>query len=349
MAKKQKKTKTRTDASPGLVSGQSSARGEAERVESSLAIVQDALYTEMRLEKLRGHYSTLESTYHDLQSNLSDKHTQELENLLQWADYLYEPIRLHLGLDAVPHELEFSDFQSQAPFLRVIAVEVELLLIDVDNRKTFESHAKEWHLEYLEYRRSISQWSQRTDQYRKESVANERLRDKAAGPVGDKTVWYDYSPLNRGNPEKGFWGPPCKPVAIDPDEFLVASKGREPENEQQALKRYYILLIILHDWLLPTVPSIDKYNPPLKTFKYIIDLTLRNEGQGLIQISLGSVQADLAPSESPPAANPEPPKKPKAKAKANKDTPPPPGPPVGGSRNYLNVAKKYSATRSTTI
>jgi hypothetical protein len=78
---------------------------------------------------------------------------------------------------------------------------------------------------------------------------------------------------------------------------LVLSKfgGIPPQNNKEALEKYYLLLIIIHDYLLEDyVPVCCK--PPIGLAGLVgcLDFNLTNEEQTIIETALEHVKADLA-------------------------------------------------------
>jgi hypothetical protein len=185
-------------------------------------------------------------------------------------------------------------------FLLKIATEVENLLTNEANRKVFQRYDREFHKELAVYQRAYDQRQQKVEEYRKKSFQDERLRDKRSGPPKKRYVWYDDSYLRTGDPDKGFWGPPCKELDQYPGLRLVSipSKcfGISPKNHKETIKKSYRSLIIIHDCLRKDFASISKDTWPASLAGLVgcLDFNLTDEEQTNIEIALEYVKADLA-------------------------------------------------------
>ena len=199
------------------------------------------------------------------------------------------------------YSLRFVDEQKYKPFLLEIATEVERLLVNKANRKCFERYNRWFHKKWTAYKEALEQWQQKIAEYRKKSSKDGRLRNKKAGPPENGYLWYDDSPCETGDPNLGFWVPSCEKPHPDPAlRFIPAPDGMPPQNHEEELEKYYVLLIIIHDWMLPSCVPIDDDARPkrLGHLGYIIDLNLADEGQSIIEIALEHVKADLKEIES---------------------------------------------------
>ncbi len=112
--------------------------------------------------------------------------------------------------------LNLVDDAEYKPFLTKVAIDVNLLLIDRKKRTNFEQHSNEYHKELTESIKARKQRCQKINKYREKSFKNKRLRNKKAGRLKKGWVWYDDSPLENGDPNWGFWGPPCKKLPTHP-------------------------------------------------------------------------------------------------------------------------------------
>ena len=190
-----------------------------------------------------------------------------------------------------------SNIQKHKIFLDKIAHEVHGLLANRSYRKRFEQHYQKFLKKWVVWREVVRQRDEKIAEYRSEAIKNERLCDKQAGSPRDGYTWYDYSPLNMGDPRYGFWGPLCEKRPPNPCLTLhpITANGIPPTNHEEELKKYYVLLAAIHDWMLPSRPLIYDGTCPelLNLLASVIELNLADEGQGIFETALEYVKADL--------------------------------------------------------
>ena len=193
-------------------------------------------------------------------------------------------------------EWQFIERSEYEPFLQRISTEVaKLLANNMLNRERFKQYSDRFHKEWMAYIEAEQQLQKKIDDYRRRSSECERLRDKKAGPLETDYVWYDDSPFSTGDPNHGFWIPPCE-KPIDPTLRLVTGPGGiPPRNNKEQLEQSYIWLIIIHDWMFPDRVPIDENKHPdsLSKLNYIIGMNLAEKGRCIIEMALEDVKADL--------------------------------------------------------
>jgi len=195
-----------------------------------------------------------------------------------------------------------SKFAQQfLPFLEKVAAEVDKLIAKDQHRKRFQQYASKFHQTNAPFREAYAQRRQKINEFREKSSKDVRFRNKSAGPPEKGYVWYDDSPLETGDPNFGFWGPPYDELPFDlkndPELKLlpISSNGIPPKTTEEQLEKDYVLLAIIHDWLLQSSLPIDDCSghKPLKTLAFVIDLNLADEGPKIVETALGHVKADL--------------------------------------------------------
>lgn len=265
-------------------------------------------FKDLREGLLWGDYDdkALEAELQNVQSIIT---TLDNENLKPKDEWLKEEAdRCERGIDEILSRifsLQFVDDAEHRPFLIKVANDVDLLLIDGQKRMTFEQHSNEYHKELTKHLKLKKQVLQIEDMHRQKAAQNKRLRDYNAGrPPKEKYVWYN----ERGDPGKGFWGAPHQEELLPHPvlKLIPVEKGRThyptgipPKNHEEELHKYYLLLTIIHDWLLPSAVPIDKDTSQhrLATQVHIISLNLLEEGQYIIERALDYVEADPYPEK----------------------------------------------------
>ena len=206
------------------------------------------------------------------------------------------------------YRLKFgNNEQKLKTFLENVAAEVANLIAKDQYREQFQQYTRKFHQTYAEFQELLEQREQKINEFREKAAKDARLRNKNTGPPVEGYVWWDDSPMNTGNPKFGFWGLPLAKATGPTLKLLpISSNGIPPKNLEEQLEKDYVLLGIIHDWLLQSSFPIDNCNDPepLKKLAYVIDLNLADEGQKIVETALANVKADLAREQKKEAEKP---------------------------------------------